>query len=52
VPPDEARARLDALRAAASTRAKAAALCGVHRNTFRRQLRELADTLGDDAVAW
>jgi hypothetical protein len=52
IPPEQARERLDALRAAAPSRAAAAELVGVHRNTLRRQLAALADALGEAAVTW
>jgi hypothetical protein len=43
---DEAEGVVRALRSAARSRGAAAALVGLHRNTFRRQLDELADRLG------
>ena len=52
VDPTEARERLDRLRSEAPTRAAAAELVGVHRNTFRRQLAALSEALGAEAVAW
>ncbi len=43
IPPERIAARLEALEAAAPTRAAAAALVGVHRNTLRRQLAALRE---------
>lgn len=40
------------LRRHARTRAAAADLVGVHRNTFRRQLAVLAEIAGEEAVVW
>lgn len=48
----EARARLVALHGRAPTRGEAADRVGMHRNTFRRQLLRLAETLGADAIPW
>jgi len=52
IDPDEARERLARLRLEAPTRAAAAELVGVHRNTLRRQLSALAAALGDEAITW
>jgi hypothetical protein len=43
---EEAEAAVRALRSAARSRGAAAALVGLHRNTFRRQLDELAERFG------
>ncbi len=52
VTPESATARLAELWGRAPTRSGAAALVGVHRNTFRRHLDELRDALGAQAVPW
>ncbi len=48
----EARVYLERVHARAPTRGEAAALVGVHRNTFRRHLAELAEVLGEHALPW
>jgi hypothetical protein len=49
---DEVLQRLDDLRAEARSRAAAAQVVGVHRNTFRRQLQVLAEVLEVDRIWW
>jgi hypothetical protein len=51
IPADDAMARLEILRGQAGTRQDAARLVGVHRNTFRRQLRDLEAAL-DEELPW
>ncbi len=52
VPSQDVLQRLDELRAEARTRAGAARVLGVHRNTFRRQLQVLAEVLEVDRIWW
>lgn len=48
----DAERYLSDLHARAPTRAAAARLLGLHRNTFRRHLERLADQLGADVIPW
>ena len=49
---DEINQRLAELRAVAPTQTEAAAELGIHRNTFRRHLRSIAEALDADELLW